>query len=97
MLSNPLVVFIAGTLFGAFVSQNYNIPYAVFTEPEIATIGISEEEALRKNIKIKVGKFQFAANARALSVEKSPKRTLIPIAYRPSCLCLNTLVAFQAS
>ena len=49
------------------VSQNYNIPYAVFTEPEIATIGISEEEALRKNIKIKVGKFQFAANARALT------------------------------
>jgi len=26
MLNNPLVVFIAGTLFGAFVSQNYNIP-----------------------------------------------------------------------
>ena len=49
------------------VSQNNNIPYAVFTEPEIATIGISEEEALRKNIKIKVGKFQFADNSRALT------------------------------
>ena len=47
--------------------QDNNIPYAIFTEPEIATVGISEEEALRKNIRVKVGKFQFAANARALT------------------------------
>ena len=49
------------------VLEDNNIPYAIFTEPEIATIGISEEEALKRNIKVKVGKFQFSANARALT------------------------------
>jgi len=47
--------------------KDNNIPYAIFTEPEIAIIGISEEEALKKNIKVKIGKFQFSANARALT------------------------------
>lgn len=47
------------------------IPAAIFTEPEIASVGLSETEAKAKNIPIKVGKFPFAALGRALSNNRS--------------------------
>ena len=47
--------------------QIEHIPYAVYTEPEIASVGLTEEKALEQNYDIRVGKFQFMANARALT------------------------------
>ena len=47
--------------------QIKNIPYAIYTEPEIASVGLTEESALEQKYDIRVGKFQFAANARALT------------------------------
>jgi dihydrolipoyl dehydrogenase len=44
------------------------IPAVVFTDPEIAATGLTEEEAKAKGHAIKVGKFPFAALGRALSV-----------------------------
>lgn len=45
------------------------IPAVVFTDPEIASTGLTEEEAKAKGHKeLKVGKFPFAALGRALSV-----------------------------
>lgn len=44
------------------------IPAVVFTDPEIASAGLTEEEAKEKGHAIKVGKFPFAALGRALSV-----------------------------
>lgn len=41
------------------------IPSAIFTEPEIATVGINEKYADQANIAINVGKFPFAANGKA--------------------------------
>jgi dihydrolipoamide dehydrogenase len=43
------------------------VPAVVFTEPEIATVGILEPEAEKKGLKVKVGKFPYAALGRALS------------------------------
>lgn len=43
------------------------IPAAIFTEPEIASVGLTEAEAKAKGIAIKVGKFPFAALGRALA------------------------------
>ncbi len=43
------------------------IPGAIFTSPEIASVGLSEAEAKAKGIEIKVGKFPFAALGRALA------------------------------
>ena len=43
------------------------IPAAIFTDPEIASVGISEAEAKAKGLNIKVGKFPFAALGRALA------------------------------
>ena len=45
---------------------NYNvIPAVIYTSPEVATIGKTEEQLKKENIKYKVGKFPFLANSRA--------------------------------
>jgi dihydrolipoamide dehydrogenase len=44
------------------------IPAVVFTDPEIATTGLTEEQAKAGGRKIKVGKYPFAVLGRALSV-----------------------------
>ena len=44
------------------------IPAVVFTDPEIASAGLTDEEARAAGHEVKVGKFPFAALGRALSV-----------------------------
>lgn len=49
-------------------TMNYDqIPAAVFTHPEIATVGLTEEEATRRGLSIRVGRFPFAAIGKALA------------------------------
>jgi len=47
------------------------MPAVIFTDPEIATVGMTEAEAKAKDLDIRVGIFPFAANGRALSVSES--------------------------
>lgn len=44
------------------------IPNVVYTWPEVAAIGLTEQEAQAKNIEVNVGKFPFAPNGRALAM-----------------------------
>jgi dihydrolipoamide dehydrogenase len=47
---------------------NYDIiPNVIYTEPELASVGIGENHAKEHQIDIKVGKFNFAANGRAIA------------------------------
>lgn len=48
--------------------DSVSIPAVVFTDPEVATVGLSEAEAKAKGIDVMVGQFPFVANGRALSV-----------------------------
>jgi len=41
------------------------MPAIIYTEPELATVGLGEDAAKKAGRKVKVGKFNFAANARA--------------------------------
>ncbi len=51
---------------------DYNaIPAVVFSDPELATVGYSEEEAKEAGYDVKASKFPFAANGRALSLKAS--------------------------
>jgi len=43
------------------------IPSVVYTTPEVATVGITESEAKEKGLSIKIGKFPFMANGKALT------------------------------
>lgn len=48
---------------------NYNtIPSVIYTAPEVATVGATEEELKAQGVDYKVGKFPFIANSRARSV-----------------------------
>ena len=45
---------------------NYEvIPSVIYTQPEVASVGLTEEEARKKGIPLRVGKFPFSANSRA--------------------------------
>src|SRR5688572_6971397 len=41
------------------------IPGVIYTHPEVATVGLSEDECKAKGLKYRVGKFPFLANSRA--------------------------------
>lgn len=41
------------------------IPRCIYSRPEAASIGLSEEQALQKGYSVKTGKFPFAANGKA--------------------------------
>jgi dihydrolipoamide dehydrogenase len=43
------------------------IPAVIFTDPEVASVGISVEEAEKRGRKVKLGKFPFAALGRAIA------------------------------
>jgi len=51
---------------GNYAHVNYNaIPSVVYTHPEVASVGLSEQEAKEKGYAVKTGKFPFLANGRA--------------------------------
>ncbi|MFT9848579.1 dihydrolipoyl dehydrogenase [Aneurinibacillus sp. REN35] len=47
------------------------IPAVVFSDPEMASVGLSEQQAKEEGYKVKMGRFSFAANGRALSVNET--------------------------
>jgi dihydrolipoamide dehydrogenase len=47
------------------------IPAAVFTDPEIAMAGLTEEQAKAKGMSIRVGKFPFSALGRAMALNET--------------------------
>jgi dihydrolipoamide dehydrogenase len=59
-------VAVAEIIAGQHGHVNYNvIPGVVYTHPEVASVGKTEEELKTANISYKVGKFPFTANGRA--------------------------------
>jgi dihydrolipoamide dehydrogenase len=45
------------------------IPSVVYTDPEVAWTGLTEVEAKQKGLDVKVGRFPWAANGRALGID----------------------------
>ena len=51
---------------------NYDvIPGVIYTTPEVAAVGETEEKLNEKKIKYKVGKFSFMANSRAKAINEA--------------------------
>jgi dihydrolipoamide dehydrogenase len=44
------------------------VPAVIFTSPEVASVGLTDEQAKEKGIDCKVGSFPFAASGRAMSL-----------------------------
>jgi len=47
------------------------VPAVIFTDPEIAYVGLSEAQAKERGIEVETGMFGFAANGRALTMDES--------------------------
>ncbi|MBL7008370.1 MAG: dihydrolipoyl dehydrogenase [Planctomycetes bacterium] len=47
------------------------VPGVIFTDPEIATAGLTEAEAKERGIEVKIGRFNFGANGRAMSLQST--------------------------
>ncbi|MBE2213348.1 MAG: FAD-dependent oxidoreductase, partial [Opitutaceae bacterium] len=45
------------------------VPGIIYTDPEAASVGLGEEAAKAKGLAVKVGKFNFAANGRAIAAD----------------------------
>lgn len=61
---------VAENIIGQSGHVNYDtIPGVIYTTPEVASIGKTEEQLKEKNIQYKVGKFSFMANSRAKAID----------------------------
>jgi dihydrolipoamide dehydrogenase len=56
---------------GNRVPDYHAAPNCIYTDPEIAHVGLGEKEAKEKGIDVKVGRFPFTASARALTLGQS--------------------------
>ena len=57
---------------GGTVMMDYTVvPRCIFTYPEIGGVGLTEKEALARGHKIKIGRFPFIANGRALAEDET--------------------------
>jgi dihydrolipoamide dehydrogenase len=56
---------------GASAPEDLVIPAVVFTDPEIAWCGLTENEAKEKNISVFVARFPWTASGRALTLDRT--------------------------
>jgi dihydrolipoamide dehydrogenase len=65
-------VMVADLIAGSYSEVNYNlIPSIVYTAPEIAWVGKTEEQLKEAGVRYKTGSFSFAANGRAKGMEQA--------------------------
>lgn len=65
-------VAVAEILAGQAGHVNYDvIPSVVYTSPEVASVGLTEEDAKAKGLDVAIGKFPFSANGRARSMRET--------------------------
>jgi len=61
-------IMVADIIAGHKAAMNYDvIPNIIYTFPELAWVGKTEQELKAEGVKIKVGKFPFAASGRAMA------------------------------
>jgi dihydrolipoamide dehydrogenase len=65
---------IAAEVIGGDTSAAFDpiaIPNCVYTDPEVATVGLSEEDAKAKGYEVRIGKFPLAASGRARTMNET--------------------------
>ncbi len=70
--ASAMAIYAADNACGKKREFNTNIiPGCIFTFPEIGSVGVTEKECVEKDIKIKVGKFNFAALGKAAAINQT--------------------------
>ena len=64
---------------GETAHVNYDaIPGIVYTWPELASVGIAEDEAAERGLEVRVGSFPFMANGRARALGQTRRANAGP-------------------
>ena len=62
----------AENIMGHAVDMDYKtVPSAVYTAPEIASVGLSESEAKSRGHRVKIGRFPLMANGKSIIMNES--------------------------
>ncbi len=64
---------------GHAVNRDYVIPAVVFTDPEVAWVGLTEQEARQRNLTVEIAKFPWGASGRALTYDRTDGLTKLVI------------------
>ena len=56
---------------GRAAAFDQQIPSVVYTQPEFASVGMTETEAEKRGLKVRVGRFPFSASGRALTLQQT--------------------------
>ncbi len=68
--ADKVLVAVAEWIAGKHGHINWDlVPGIVYTNPEVASVGLGEDEAKKRGLAINVGKFNFAANGRAIAAD----------------------------
>ena len=77
---------------------DYNVfPMAVFSHPEFAWIGLSEKEAKKKNINIKIGKFDFKDLGKAECLDETEGFIKFVVDKKNNRILGVSIVGYEAS
>ncbi len=91
-------VALAELLAGKAGHVNYDvIPNVIYTEPEVAGVGLTEAQAKEKSIPVKVGKFPLAANGRAIASDATEGMVKIIACAKTDRILGGQIVARNAS
>ncbi|MGM0472148.1 MAG: dihydrolipoyl dehydrogenase [Bacillota bacterium] len=62
----------AENIMGNRKEMDYNVvPNTIFTHPEVASVGMNKEEAEEEGIEVRVGKFDFKGNGKAVTLNET--------------------------
>jgi dihydrolipoamide dehydrogenase len=73
------------------------MPGAIFTDPEVATVGLSEEQARAKGLDPLLGKFAFAGLGRAIAIDQTDGFVKVVVDRESKLLLGVTIVGPSAS
>jgi dihydrolipoamide dehydrogenase len=77
---------------------NYDaVPSCVYTQPEIASVGINEQEAEKRGIKVKIGRFDLRHNGRALTLGEREGFVKVVVEAQTSVILGGQILGPQAS
>lgn len=52
-------------------ADNCNVPNCIFTDPEVASVGLNEDKTLAQGIEVKINKFDFLASGMARIIDET--------------------------
>lgn len=85
-------------ILGEKVEMNYSaVPNVIFTSPEVASVGLTEEECVKKGLSYKISRFDYSANGKALTLGEPDGFIKLICSTEDNLLLGGTIIGADAS